>query len=897
MAALTCASAADFFVATNGNDQWSGRLPAPNTGKTDGPFATFDRAKQEIRRLKNGAALKEPVNFHVREGIYSFAQPFKLGAEDSGQAGAPVVFRGYQRERPILIGGKVISGFVPHKNAILKADTAAQGFKGVYFRQLIFDGKRQHLARYPNYDPQNPYGGGFAYADGKVIPMYQDVPNEPKNTFQYRARDSRAWAKPQEGEVFVFARYNWWNNIIRIASVDAADRRITLAGNASYPIRPGDRYYVRNLPEELDSPGEWYLDKDTGTLYFWPPAPLAGKAVYAPVTRTILELGKGAANITFQNFIFECSEGTAITLKDTTNCLIAACTIRNVGDYHGSGVSVSGGFKNGVAGNDIFEIGSSGISLSGGDTKTLTAAENYADNNYIHHVGVFYKQGVGISLSGVGNRASHNLIHDGPRMGIMFGGNNLVIEYNHIRHVNLETEDTGAVYTGGRNWIHSRGTVIRYNYFHDILGYGQHNGEWVSPLFAWGVYLDDNAGGLDVIGNIIARCSRAGIHLHNGRDNHILNNIVVENGLQQIECNGWTTKHRYWTNHLKTMIEGFESVAQQPAWQNMRNMRLHPTNAPLPDGKIMSGNVFARNIVYYKNEKAGLFRFSTFSFEHNQSDSNLVWHAGLPLRTGQFQAGREVSANLLNNPGFEEGEAGKFPKGWWWQSHPANSAAVITTETRASGSRSFRLDGARATDAKGKEQYPSVGGSRVPAKPGRYYRLTGRLKSSKPGAKASFAGQSHIPGVYFWAKDTSLTLTTDWKPYEVTFKFPAEGEPGWHRQMTNLEVAIHFREPDGALFVDDLSLKEVEGLDEWASWQALGFDRHSLVADPLFVAPDKDDYRLRPNSPAFKLGFQPIPIEKIGPYADSLRATWPIIEAEGVREKPLVSRAPGLTKN
>jgi len=67
----------------------------------------------------------------------------------------------------------------------------------------------------------------------------------------------------------------------------------------------------------------------------------------------------------------------------------------------------------------------------------------------------------------------------------MFGGNNLVIEYNHIRHANLETEDTGAVYTGGRDWISSRGTVIRYNYFHDILGYGRRDGKWTSPHFAW----------------------------------------------------------------------------------------------------------------------------------------------------------------------------------------------------------------------------------------------------------------------------------------------------------------------------------------------------------------------------------------------------------------------------
>ena len=69
-----------------------------------------------------------------------------------------------------------------------------------------------------------------------------------------------------------------------------------------------------------------------------------------------------------------------------------------------------------------------------------------------------------------------------------------------------------------------------------------------------------------------------------------------------------------------------------------------------------------------------------------------------------------------------------------------------------------------------------------------------------------------------------------------------------------------------------------------------GQDRHSLVADPLFVDPDNDDYRLRADSPAFKLGFKAIPVEKIGPYQDPLRASWPIVEAEGAREKPLVSK-------
>ena len=84
--------------------------------------------------------------------------------------------------------------------------------------------------------------------------------------------------------------------------------------------------------------------------------------------------------------------------------------------------------------------------------------------------------------------------------------------------------------------------------------------------------------------------------------------------------------------------------------------------------------------------------------------------------------------------------------------------------------------------------------------------------------------------------------------------------------------------------MDDVSLREAELADEWESWQAAGMDEHSIVADPLFIDPEHDNYRLQPASPALKLGFEPIPFEKIGPYQDALRASWPIVDAPGARE-------------
>jgi len=697
-----------WFVAVDGNDAWSGTLPGANDEKSDGPFATLARARDAVRKQK--AAEKTTGGFivEIRGGVYCMGGTFKLAAEDGGTAQGPVVYRAYRDEKPVLVGGRRITRFVPHRGKILKADVAGQGLPDVYFRQLFFNGKRQHLARFPNYDPANPYAGGWAYVDGKEVSLWAKIPGEDKQTLKLKPGDLHDWSRVDQGEVLIFPRYNWWNNILPIASLDRQARVMKLAGNASYEIRPGDRYFVRNLLEELDSPGEWYLDRQSRTLYFWPPSDIHKGTVHVPTMETVVEIN-GASHVTLRGLGIECCEGTAVQLTDCTECRVVGSTIRNVGGRCSSGIAavrVSGGQQVGVVGNDIHEVGSHAICLQGGQRKTLSPSNHYAENNYIHHTGVFYKQGVGVSLSGVGNRASHNLIHDCPRFGILYGGNDHVIEFNHIRHVDLETADTGATYSGGRDWLSPRGTVIRYNYFHDIFGFGKHEGRWVTPHYAWGIYLDDNSAEVHVYGNIVVRALRGLLHFHCARDNLIENNIFVDGMLQQIEMNGWDSYSRF----LDRMGPAYEEHVKLPAWKKYPGMQQggHPKDA-VP----MAGNRIRGNIIYYHNPEAMLYKHRRLSLEHFECDHNLVYHFGRPLLT---------------------------------------------------------------------------------------------------------------------------------------------------------------------------SLKDVPPEKQWARWQELGFDRHSIVADPRFVDPEKDDYRLQPDSPALKLGFQPIPVEKIGPYQSPDRASWPVVEAPGARE-------------
>jgi hypothetical protein len=365
------------------------------------------------------------------------------------------------------------------------------------------------------------------------------------------------------------------------------------------------------------------------------------------------------------------------------------------------------------------------------------------------------------------------------------------------------------------------------------------------------------------------------------------NNIFVEGGLRQWEFNGWTVSGHFWETTLPQMQKGYESVVNLLAWKNVRGMDVPPEKIPDSEGRVMSGDVFTHNISAWKNPEAKALNVVAFNPARNQFDYNLYWHDGLPLKTGQHQAGKVISDNLAPNFGFKNGELGKLPKDWQWQIHTPNGTAELVEE---GGQRALQIDAAFNHEKK-RDNYPIVASRELELKPGAAYRLRGRLRSDQESAKASLMVQFYVgpkdgqPG-HFWASSPAdVKLTKEWQEVDFAFTIPAKGEKGWDERMKNFRVRLDWPAEKGALFAEDIVLEETEAMDEWQSWQALG-DKHSIIADPKFIAPEKDDYRLAPDSPAWALGFQPIPVEKIGPYASPDRASWPIVEAEGAREHP-----------
>lgn len=883
-AATTGFAATELYVAPGGDDA------APGTRQR--PLARLQRARDVLRAQREAGALHGAATVFVREGTYLLADTLALEARDSGTAEAPVVFRAYPGERPVLSGGRAISGFVPHRDGILRADVSAAGLRGKRFRLLVFAGRRMEMARSPNRDPRDPNGGTWAHVDGPRMSMYADRPDEgghfaahpewdfwqrnlPRYTRELpmRAADVRAWKHPEDGEVSIFPRFNWSHVLLSIEALDPVTRTLRVGPGSFYEIRPGDRYFVRGHLEDLDAPGEWHLDRRAEVLYFWPPEPLRGRPVHAPALDNLVTL-TGCSDVTLRGFTLECCAGAGVVVRDCARVTVGSNVIRSVGTMGEPGIEFAGGEGCAAVGNDIHDTAGSGVTVAGGDLLRLVPGGHVVDNNYIHHVGMVRRDGQGIHVTGVGHRLAHNLIHDIPHAGIFMWGAGHTLEYNRLVRTCLESEDCGAIGGGAIDWLSWQDVTIRYNWLQDTIGFGYDPGagRWRSPYFAHALYPDWAASGVTITGNVLVRAPVSCLFLHSGRDNVITNNLLIDGGAEQVACTGWTTQTGFWSTRVQEWVRNYETARQSPAWQAVRTLT-DPRAVPRPDGLVMRGNRFERNIVSYRAPGAALMHFQQVPLDEHRSDYNLFYHHGQPLRTGTLWLKSEHGPNLLANPGLEEGPAVELPQGWAWRL-PANpNTRLRVVEGEAHG-------GARSLLIAPGEGPPGVGyiapGPAVPFRPGQAYRLSAWFKSAGGPVSLSLDAYSWKQDTHAWLVSRQVALTEQWREVDLIFRLPETTSPQYRGTMDSLSVRLAFRPGPGRVWVDDLSLREAETVSDWEAWQAAGLDRHSVVADPRFMDAAHDDYRLRPDSPALRLGFEPLPLDKMGCYRSEWRASWPV---------------------
>ncbi|MBB5441188.1 hypothetical protein HDC92_004895 [Pedobacter sp. AK017] len=537
----------EFYVSPTGSNSNNGL-----SVKT--PFASLAFARDAVRKLKKNGKAGKPVFVYLRGGTYALDSVLTFTEEDSGTANHPITYMPYTKERVVISGGRRVIGWKPYKNGIWMARLAglAAG-KSYNFKQLYVDDSIRTLARTPDTGFYRVKSSGY-------------VSNETRNLaaqFVYDNDDFKAdWTNIKDIETVV---YHYWSDTrLPVKEIDEKNHTVyfqhptgkKFVEDNKNPV--GARYFIQGVFEALDQPGEWYLNRKDGVVYYYP---LKGEdmskvEIVVPVLPELMRLEgefkklKPVSYINFKDLEFKYAgwslpsgnsnnmQGSgsvtgSITLTGVENCLFENCRVSNISNYAFD--ILQGSSYNTIKNCTLKNLGAGGIKINGGTEKNhpLSATTNNTiADNFIFNYGVEFPSAVGVFLFHTSNNTvTHNSIHDGYYTGISIGGvwgylrsvaKYNMIAYNHIYNIGKGLlSDMGAIYTLGV----SPGTVIRNNLIHDIKAksYG-----------GWGIYCDEGSSYILIENNVVYNTQYATFNIHFGKELEVRNNIFCLGEKEQI---------------------------------------------------------------------------------------------------------------------------------------------------------------------------------------------------------------------------------------------------------------------------------------------------------------------------------------------------------------------------
>ncbi len=498
-------------------------------GSESSPFGSIGAARDAIRELKKTSGLPGGgIDVIVEEGVYSPDSTIAFTEEDSGTESCPIRYIAAEKGEVYIRVSKTVdysdfTALTTDESArILDSDAAGKVLKLDLTKYGIDSSNISSLSDNYRFDLS---------VDGTAL-KYAEYPNGEYFRTPYEITDSRntklsleetsmerikTWANLDDVYMYVFTTYEWATAISQVYEYDEETGVMTVA-NAGYGYGAGSRYRFINVMEEIDLPGEYYLDRDALTLYAYLPEGAENSLITVNVTDNILVTMNNCSYITLSGFDLSGSRSEAIRAEQCTDITLDSLKIYNIGHV---GIRANG-YRITIQNCDISGTGMDAIMISGGDRQTLTPSENLIYNNYIHDwsiKGMTYHPAV--RIDGVGVTVSHNEMCNSLHFAIHYHGNDHIIEYNFIHDVVTDSSDAGAIYAGRQYTYY--GDVIRYNYFRDI-GNKDMGG-------AMAIYYDDALSGQTAYGNIINRVygkNSFAVMIGGGHSVSVTNNIFID---------------------------------------------------------------------------------------------------------------------------------------------------------------------------------------------------------------------------------------------------------------------------------------------------------------------------------------------------------------------------------
>ena len=588
-----CSCGQRIFVSENGDDN--------NAGSRKSPLATIGKAFEIAGNRKSGVAV------FLRGGRYEIPDGLRLDSVCNLSVSA------YRDEKVIVSGGVRLSAedfrriddasvaarldpSVRERALMLDFQDNPEAFHGLTAKgfgrpphsswsELIVNGRPLTLARWPKdreIQIQKVYCAG-------VTPRRGTVQTTPPKLPEIRIDNDEVYSFSGDEGLWLWGYFSasYAEDMIPVAEIDSAGQRMKLGLTTKYGFSKcyegGEhkRWAMMNVLEEMTEPGEYVLDSESKRMYFIPPEE-GMRDVELTMLDTAMVTLTGCSGVIFRNITFQGGRNDGIVMEGCSDCVLENCVIRGVGRlavHIGPGAYA---VRNGLRRCEIYDVGSGGVELFGGDRLSLTPGECFVENCRIHNVNRMDKSyRPAVKFAECGNRVSHCEIYDAPSMAILLNGNNQLVEYCDIHDVCRQIADQAAIYYG-RNPT-ERGSRIRYSYIHDV-----HSGfkKWI-----FGIYHDDGACGVDVYGCIFNNIETSGANIGGGSDisytNCIFMNSVAAlsiddrnaiNGKEGSYCAGYRKKFenvRYqeapYVNEYPELKNYYEEQPENPKRIEVRN--------------------------------------------------------------------------------------------------------------------------------------------------------------------------------------------------------------------------------------------------------------------------------------------------------------------------------------